>query len=79
MRPSVQPPSLGECQEKASLLERYAAETSAYNRTVELLRSKLGTLSKAEYDELRKLTDETRLFCEVARLALYRHIREHGC
>jgi YD repeat-containing protein len=60
-------------------MERYAAETGAYNRTVALLRSKLGTVTRAEYDQLRKLTEETRLLCEGARLALYRHIREHGC
>jgi hypothetical protein len=61
------------------LVDEYAAETSAYNRTVELLRSKLGTLPKAEYDRVRLLSEETRLRCEAARLALYRHILEHGC
>jgi len=79
MGPSVQPQSLGECEEKARLMERYAAETGAYNRAVEVFRTKLGTVPKAEYDQLRTLTEETRLLCEAARVALYRHIREHGC
>ena len=75
----VQPPQPRECQEKARLMDQYAGETSAFNRSVELLRSKLGTLPKAEYDQLQLLTEKTRLLCDAARMALYRHIRDHGC
>ena len=79
MGPGAQPLPRMDCEEKARLVDQYAAETSAYNRTVELLRSKLATLPKAEYEQVRLLSEETRLRCDAARLALYRHILEHGC
>jgi hypothetical protein len=55
------------------------AASDVYNQNVMLLRNKLVTLPKDEYDQVRLLSEETRLRCDTARIALYRHIRDHGC
>ena len=60
-------------------MDEYAAASDIYNQTVLLYRKKLGTLLKDEYERVRLLVEETRLRCDTARIALYRHVREHGC
>ena len=75
----TQPQPEKKCEQKAHLIDNYAAATNEYNRVVKLLRLKLGTSPKAEYDQLQLLTEQTRLRRDAARLALYRHISDHGC
>jgi hypothetical protein len=67
------------CVEKSRLLYRYDAFLAEYSRTVSFLYKRVGVLRKEDYQEISTFTDEARVRCEEARLALEDHIRDHGC
>jgi hypothetical protein len=67
------------CAEKGLLLEAYRAATAAFSDQLTMLNEKIGTSSKAEYEALRRSVDGARVKSEEARLALERHVGEHGC
>ena len=72
----IKPP---QCEDKARLMEEYGLAADEYSRTVNMLRQSMGILPKAEYDQIRNFIEVARLRSETARLALDRHIRQHGC
>jgi hypothetical protein len=67
------------CEEKSRLLRVYSFATSDYNRAVQVLQRRLGTISKEEYQKLRAFTERSRELAEQTRLALERHSDEHDC
>jgi hypothetical protein len=67
------------CAEKDLLLREYDAAASDFSRAVQVLRTRLGVLSKGEYEKLREFSEQSRLRSEKARLALEAHIADHGC
>ena len=67
------------CQEKRQLLSEYDTATSKFAVVVTSLQSDLGTLPKDDYDSRAQSVDKARSKSEEARLALERHIGEHGC
>jgi hypothetical protein len=75
----VSSPVAPNCVEKMSLIDEYAAASDIYHQYVMLLRNKLDTLPKTGYERVRLRTEEARLRCDAARVALYRHSTEHGC
>lgn len=80
MGPSPTPePESATCPEKNRLLYKYDAVLAEYSRTVSFLYRRVGVLRKDAYTEISEFTDQARLRCEQARVALEEHIREHGC
>ncbi|HYP07675.1 MAG TPA: hypothetical protein VER03_15685 [Bryobacteraceae bacterium] len=80
MGPSITPdPERSACTEKSRLLYKYDAVLAEYSRTVSFLYKRVGVLRKEAYREISDFTDDARLRCEEARIALEEHIREHGC
>jgi hypothetical protein len=76
---AIEAPEGAACAEKSRLLYKYDAVLAEYSRTVSFLYRRIGVLRKDDYQEISAFTDESRLRCEEARLALEEHIREHGC
>jgi cell division septal protein FtsQ len=64
---------------KAALLKAYSAATAAFSSRLDLLNGRIGTSSRDEYERLRRQVDEARVASEHGRLALERHVAEHGC
>jgi hypothetical protein len=67
------------CPEKVSLVAAYFHATSNYQRSVATLNRFIGTIQKAEYENIREWTEKARTDADSARLALEAHIAEHGC
>jgi hypothetical protein len=67
------------CSEKARLARDYDAATTKFSEAVSQLQQKLGTSSRAEYENLQRVSDEARAKSEQARLALERHMAVHDC
>ena len=67
------------CPEKTRLLYQYDALLAEYSRTISFLFKRVGVLRKDAYQEISDFTDNARLRCEDARIALEQHVREHGC
>jgi hypothetical protein len=67
------------CKEKARLTIEYQAATETFSMSVTELQIKMGVSSKAEYERLKRVSEESRRHSEHARLALEQHISAHGC
>jgi hypothetical protein len=67
------------CQTKADLVTKYKAAVNEFNRTVNFLNKRIGTLAKKDYDDIRAWTEKTRLKVEQARVNLDQHIAGHHC
>jgi hypothetical protein len=67
------------CGDKLRLANEYRVYTDQYNCSVKMLHQRTGVLLKLAYQELFQSTEEARILSEKARLALERHIVEHGC
>jgi hypothetical protein len=67
------------CDEKAKLMKTYELTTAEFSEAVTDLRQRMGTVTQSEYNRLSHLADDARLKSEAARLALERHVAEHGC
>ena len=67
------------CEEKTRLVSDYETAAKTFAAAVGDLQRKTGTSSKAEYEELHRSIDKTRLKSEQARIALEQHIAIHGC
>jgi len=67
------------CREKQRLIHTYNTETDALARSVEALATKAGDPSHDGYGYLWRLAGEGHLRSQQARLALERHVAEHGC
>jgi hypothetical protein len=69
----------GLCEEKDRLLREYNFATADFSRAVQVLHSRIGVLTKEEYQRVQRFSEESRLRSEKARLELERHTSEHGC
>jgi hypothetical protein len=82
MRSQERQPGLQQatvCREKQRLIHTYNTETGALARSVEGLAAQAGDPSQAGYGDLWRLAGEGHLRSQQARLALERHVAEHGC
>ncbi len=82
MRSQERQPGLQQarvCQEKLRLMDTYNSETGVLARSVEALAAKAGDPSREGYGDLWRLAGEGHLRSQQARLALERHVAEHGC
>jgi hypothetical protein len=70
---------VSECEEKTRLAEVYRDATEKFSHSVNELREKVGKSSKAEYERLRRASEEWRVHSEQARLALEQHVAAHKC
>ena len=68
-----------QCEEKVRLMSEYTTATSEFSRTLNTLYRDMGVLRKAEYDRIRGFIEKARTRSETARIALERHILQHGC
>ena len=67
------------CPVKERLIQKYNDATKNYSRALNTLRAKMGTSSKPQYQQMLQESEEARERSEQARLALQRHVSEHGC
>lgn len=67
------------CVQKRKLNFDLVESVAAYGQAVLDLSAQRGTLPKERYDLLKGQADTLRLRSTAARLALERHITQHGC
>ena len=68
------------CSEETRLRHEYRAAVSDFRRIVEFLNARIGVISKAEYERLRRSAEQARLRSERARNELEQHLDRHsGC
>ena len=67
------------CEEKARLAQEYDAATTRFAAAVRQYHRNIGTSTQAEYEQLKRASDEARVKSEQARLALEQHLAAHGC
>src|SRR5579864_4038250 len=72
-------PAPGSCQEKARLLEEFRETLRLFGLAGSALSSARPSATMTEYERLRISSEHARNKSEEARLALDRHIMEHGC
>ena len=60
------------CEEKARLVEEHQRAALAYSRAAV-------AVNRNKNAQLRETVEETRLKSQAARLAVERHVAEHGC
>jgi hypothetical protein len=72
-------PAAASCEEKTRLLRDHLATQSDYGRAVTLLHEQSGTMFKRDYDAIRMFAEKAEEAVERTRVALERHIAEHGC
>jgi len=68
-----------QCFDRATLNERYSDASAIFEAASESLHKKRAVLSRQEYDALRNEVYRASEVMQIARAALNRHIREHGC
>ena len=67
------------CAEKANLLNEYDTAAAEFSRTVTVLNRRMGVMTHDEYIRILQFSEQARIRSEQARLALERHVSEHGC
>jgi hypothetical protein len=72
-------PAAASCEEKMRLRREHMAAKSDYSRAVTLLNERSGTMFKHDYDTIRMFAEKTKGAVERTRIALEKHIAEHGC
>ena len=77
--PLSEVPTPMSCEEKARLVRLYNVATVGFSAAVKELNRRIGTSPKEEYERLTRISNEARVQSEQARLALERHIADHGC
>jgi hypothetical protein len=75
----AEPATAPVCAEKTRLLLEYNRATEQYSALLNELHTRMGTVSQAEYQQLRGATEQARMHSEYARLALEDHVSKHGC
>ena len=68
-----------ECGENARLVEDRHKAAVAYSQAARALAQKRSICPTSEYKKLRESAYDTRTKCTEARVAVKRHIAEHGC
>ena len=67
------------CGEKKRLLQSYEQLELALGKTLTALNKQAGTVSRNEYEALRRAVEVARVEVERSRLAFDAHVREHEC
>ena len=67
------------CPTKADLLVVWQNAAEAYSKAVTELTQKIGVLSKAEYERLKKAAEIAHASSMKAQADLEAHIQDHGC
>ena len=67
------------CAEKQRLVELYETATNEFSRTVGVLSTRIGVLSRVEYAAVLDASERARQASDKARDDLARHVDEHGC
>jgi hypothetical protein len=67
------------CTERERLARELDRARSCYTSAAETLRVRAGVLEKTDYQRLNRAVEEAWTKMELARVALDRHIDEHGC
>jgi hypothetical protein len=78
-RATPQPAREEDCSERSILLREYQSAVADYSRAVQMLATRSGVMSKADYTCIREYIEEARIRAEAARGAIDRHTGEHGC
>jgi hypothetical protein len=68
-----------ECGEKARLVEEHHKAAIAYSRAARALAQKRSICSASENRKLQESAHDARTKSTEARVAVKRHIAEHGC
>ena len=68
-----------DCTEKKRLRHDYEIAVSDHTRAFDISEAFVGTAKKDDYERLYNYVEQARVRAEDARLALERHIAEHGC
>ena len=69
----------GTCREKMELFDKYQQATRLHAESLETLRTKIGTTSRAEYELLYDAAESLRKDARTAQRDFERHVAEHGC
>jgi hypothetical protein len=72
-------PAAASCEEKTRLQRDHLATKSDYGRAVRLLNEQSGTMKKPDYDTIRAYVEKAKGSVERTRMALDKHVAEHGC
>jgi hypothetical protein len=67
------------CEKRARLLTFYRSTVSIYSASVNDLTLMRSMITLQEYSRLSAAVEKARMASETARLALDRHMEEHGC
>jgi hypothetical protein len=67
------------CLDKERIVSEYEIATARFADAVHELKQNIGTSERSEYDRLLREANEHRIKSEEARLALERHLTQHGC
>ena len=67
------------CKERLALMDEYNKATVNYSKAVSLQFSKMGVVSKGEYQALRDAMERARQVSADALDKLERHIASHQC
>ena len=67
------------CEEKRRLLEAYQQVTERYSAAVTQLNRRMGTVSKADYDALYRMTEMLHADVTRAQGELNSHVMAHHC
>lgn len=77
--PEMENPRLPESCEKSRLMDDYSRSIAEFSRTAQIVNSRMGVMSKGDYDRFSKAMGEARVNSENAHRALLAHIAEHAC
>ncbi len=67
------------CEDKIKLLEAYQYVTEKHSDAVTELQRNMGTMSKAEYDSLYRMTEALRAEVTRAQAEFQKHVTAHRC
>jgi hypothetical protein len=68
-----------ECAEKSRLMDDYSKAVAEFNRTAQVVNTRMGVMYKGDYERLSKTMGEARVASENAHRALLAHAADHGC
>ena len=67
------------CPIKTTLLAAWQSAAQSYSKAVTELTHKIGVLSKADYERLKKAAEIARAASMQAQANLEAHVQDHGC
>jgi hypothetical protein len=67
------------CKQKTEMIEAYRKAFEFYAFSVSEIQSICATASKEAYEHVKRLSEDARKECDMARERLEVHTRAHGC